>query len=357
MSENEYRFDIVVSFAGENRALVSEIVGKCKAMNYSVFYDEDEVAELWGENLVEYFAETYESRARAAIMFISEHYARKAWTTHERRSILQRALNDSPEKRGPYLFPIRIDDTRLPGVNSAIGYVDARKTTPDEIVDFIRRKIGEPMSPPRAPISRTPRTDEECGFLLSERPPLWEHFYTSYLFGEAVRLRSDRFRDVETRFFLPGDFVDKMEVLQRGVEELSKLLQITKSFDALFSESLQEGAWGASGEPGSIGAIEYLAQRYGTVLDLLVEWSERVGGYATSSDEASEYFASLVAYVDQPIGALVRFASDYRDQIDEFGSRISDGEHLEIEFPIAWDIPDNVSSRYVTAREALVASM
>jgi hypothetical protein len=60
-------------------------------------------------------------------MFVSQHYAEKVWTIHERRSVLERALQ---EKGGEYILPARFGDTPIPGLRSTLGYIDLRKKTP-----------------------------------------------------------------------------------------------------------------------------------------------------------------------------------------------------------------------------------
>jgi hypothetical protein len=52
------------------------------------------------------------ARATKERMFVSEAYASKAWTRHERRSALARALIEE----GEYVLPARFDDTELLGL-------------------------------------------------------------------------------------------------------------------------------------------------------------------------------------------------------------------------------------------------
>lgn len=77
---SNHEFDVAVTFAGEDRPLVDEVVQLVKVAGFSVFYDEDAKVEMWGEDLTEYFADVYERRAKFAVMFVSIHYAAKAWT-------------------------------------------------------------------------------------------------------------------------------------------------------------------------------------------------------------------------------------------------------------------------------------
>ena len=70
-------------------------------------------------------------------MFISEAYASKAWTRHERRSALARALVEEDE----YVLPARFDDTELPGLPPTTGYVDLRQYAPATLGEFVLGKL------------------------------------------------------------------------------------------------------------------------------------------------------------------------------------------------------------------------
>ncbi|WP_081770295.1 TIR domain-containing protein [Brevibacterium sp. VCM10] len=353
----DHDFDIVVSFAGEDRELVAELVDKCKSKGYSVFYDEDEVASLWGEELTEYFANVYENRSRAAIMFISEYYADKPWTTHERRSILVRALGQAANRSSPYVFPIRIDDTDLPGLRSSVSYVDSRKYSVDEIVTFIEKKIGAPMNPPKPVIDRTPLTAEECGSLLSERPPGWEYFYTAYLLVEAVKARREELRDARNGFFHPGEYIEPERILELSTQEISRLFGIMDAFDGLFNERAQSEAWGDPGEPGDTETIEYMADRYGRLIDMLLQWSKRVGGYSTLTAEARAYLRALTKYVEQPIESLTSFPHTFRNEVNRIPVALEQGEAIELTLTVEWTVPPETSDKLELARVALDKSI
>ena len=46
-----YKYDVALSFAGEDRDFAETINTALQAENVKVFYDEFNVAELWGEDL------------------------------------------------------------------------------------------------------------------------------------------------------------------------------------------------------------------------------------------------------------------------------------------------------------------
>jgi len=131
-------FEIVLSFAGEDRGYVEAVAAVLRAHKISVFYDGYEEATLWGKDLVEHLHYVYSASARFCLMFISKHYAEKMWPTHERRSAFERALEENQE----YILPARFDDTPIPGLRKTVGYVDLRAKTPEQLAALVLRKLG-----------------------------------------------------------------------------------------------------------------------------------------------------------------------------------------------------------------------
>jgi hypothetical protein len=132
------QYDIVLSFAGEDRAYVEEVAEKLEQRGVDVFYDKFEKATLWGKDLAEHFDGLYRQHARFCVMFISKHYAEKVWTTHERRAALARAMAERTE----YVLPARFDDTEIPGLRPTISYVDLREESPEQLADLVLQKLG-----------------------------------------------------------------------------------------------------------------------------------------------------------------------------------------------------------------------
>ena len=134
----DFEYDVCLSFAGEERPYVEMLARALQDRGVRVFYDQDEVEALWGKDLVEHFDYIYRSASRYCVMFISEAYASKAWTRHERRSALARALVEEDE----YVLPARFDDTELPGLPPTTGYVDLRQYAPATLAEFVLGKLG-----------------------------------------------------------------------------------------------------------------------------------------------------------------------------------------------------------------------
>ena len=85
------KYQVALSFAGEQRWYVEEVARNLKDQGVSVFYDLFEKKGLWGRNLAEAFHEVF-SRAEYVVIFISQDYASKWWPRYELRSALDRMI-------------------------------------------------------------------------------------------------------------------------------------------------------------------------------------------------------------------------------------------------------------------------
>ncbi|MDI6639903.1 MAG: TIR domain-containing protein [Methanocellales archaeon] len=131
-------YEVVLSFAGEDREYVEAVAECLKNNNVKVFYDKYEEVTLWGKDLSEHLDKVYRGSARYCVMFISKNYADKVWTSHERRSALAKAVEEKEE----YILPARFDDTEILGIRPTIGYVDISKKTPEQLCKMILQKLG-----------------------------------------------------------------------------------------------------------------------------------------------------------------------------------------------------------------------
>lgn len=131
-------YDIVFSFAGEDRGYVEQVADALRSHSVRVFYDSYEEAALWGKDLVEHFDMVYRKSGRYCVMFISEHYLRKVWTKQERQFALARAL----QERREYVLPARFDATEIPGIPPTIVYISLAGRTPTEFARLIEQKLG-----------------------------------------------------------------------------------------------------------------------------------------------------------------------------------------------------------------------
>jgi hypothetical protein len=136
------RYDVALSFAGEDRVHARKLAELLRDNGLSVFYDEYEQATLWGRNLYSHLSDVYQNKARYCLMFISSNYARKLWTKRERESAQARAFRESRE----YILPLRLDDTALPGIEDTVGYIDLRNTSYEDVLRLLMKKLKDERS-------------------------------------------------------------------------------------------------------------------------------------------------------------------------------------------------------------------
>ena len=61
--KNNAKYDIALSFAGEDRQIAASLARILRGHNISVFYDKYEQADLWGRDLYEHLADVYSNQA------------------------------------------------------------------------------------------------------------------------------------------------------------------------------------------------------------------------------------------------------------------------------------------------------
>ena len=135
--EARRKYDVALSFAGEDREYVEQVAEHLVNLDVTVFYDQYETADLWGKDLAVHLGNVYSRDSHFVVMFASRHYAKKAWPNHER----QHALASNLEGQIGRILPVRIDGSEIPGVPSTVGYLDARAVSPDKLAELIRQKV------------------------------------------------------------------------------------------------------------------------------------------------------------------------------------------------------------------------
>lgn len=144
-NNNQYpEYDIVFSFAGEDRRFVENIIQSLEGTDIKYFYDKDEESSLWGKDLYEHLDDIYSKRAKYCVMIISQYYAKKLWTNHERKSAQAKAFLQNEE----YILPIRLDNSEIPGIRPTLGYLDGKVKSPAEIAKTILDKLSQHKGEP-----------------------------------------------------------------------------------------------------------------------------------------------------------------------------------------------------------------
>lgn len=136
-STENLKYQVALSFAGEDRDKAESLAVELKNLGVSVFYNSFEKGALWGEDLFVYLSNLYRMRAEYCVMFLSKHYREALWTNHERQAAQARAFSENR----PYILPIRLDDTDIPGVFGTMGYLRWDKENPSSIAELIATKL------------------------------------------------------------------------------------------------------------------------------------------------------------------------------------------------------------------------
>lgn len=144
MDNSEFKYDVALSFAGEDREYVDKVANLLKSKGIKVFYDLFEEEDLWGKDLGIHFEYVYRKSAKYCIPFISANYKEKIWTNHEIKTAISRAIESNHE----YILPTRFDDTEIEGIRPTLGFIDLRKNTPEELANKILKKLEKEASIP-----------------------------------------------------------------------------------------------------------------------------------------------------------------------------------------------------------------
>lgn len=129
-------FDVAFSYASEQQDYVQKLAKLLKNKGLSVFFDQFYTTALWGKNLYDQLDEIYRKCAKLSVLFISEEYATKRWSDHERRSAQARAF----EKNQDTVVIVRFDDTEIPGVMPTHSCLRTADLSMHELVEIIQEK-------------------------------------------------------------------------------------------------------------------------------------------------------------------------------------------------------------------------
>ncbi len=213
------KYDVALSFAGEQRLYVNEVAAGLRHRGIRVFYDKYEEANLWGKDLYEHLHEIYGDAAEFCVIFASEAYREKVWATHERKSAQERALRE----HGEYVLPARFDNTKIPGIMETVGCIDLTTHTPEELVLLIVEKLG--------PIERKDFIPDDLSRLYAHLGTHGEEECAAVaqvarsFFSEFSELNADERRLVFTIFTrgCPGAMPENMHI---HVEKIRRWLDI-----------------------------------------------------------------------------------------------------------------------------------
>lgn len=133
-----HHFDVALSFPGEVRPFVEEVVAglQTRLGSNSYFYDNNYVSQLARPSLDVLLQDIYRNRAKVVVVFLSEDYEQKKWCGIEFRAIREIIF----ENEDKVMF-VRTGEGTVSGVFKTDGYVDAKRFSSAEIVKFIQERV------------------------------------------------------------------------------------------------------------------------------------------------------------------------------------------------------------------------
>jgi hypothetical protein len=123
--ETEFRWDVFLSHATQDKETVRPIAKRLKDHGLRVWFDEDSIPD--GENIYSEI-EAGLQNSHTVVFFASKFSLASEWAGLERKTAMFRNTNNKARK----FIPIRLDDTQLPDVLAAIKYIDWNALQPEE---------------------------------------------------------------------------------------------------------------------------------------------------------------------------------------------------------------------------------
>ncbi len=115
------RYDVALSFAGEQRDYIEVIANFLLSSGMSVYYDIHSKNAHWGQSLTEITEYIYAEKSNYVVLFISKDYCSKKWPRLEAEHSMK-AMSENQVK----ILPVRFDDSILPGLDQDIQYLKVR---------------------------------------------------------------------------------------------------------------------------------------------------------------------------------------------------------------------------------------
>lgn len=282
----DHAYDAALSFAGEDREVARNLATRLIARNYRVFYDEFYQADLWGSDLAQQLSAVYGEQSRYCIIIVSQSYATKVWTRHEFQTAMAAALFGGD--RDAYVLPLRLDDTKLPGLRPTIGYLDLRNFGVDDVAKLLMQKLGPPRDAEAAESANVTGIEEVLSILY--RRSIFTRFHAQ-LSEEAMFASMSNCRVA----------LQKQIVFVRPREAQQLVASIIAELDLAERVSREEFTWDGLGSMGTvdgaklriIAAMQTLAKMSGTPFELPASTTEELFWTAEDADAAPSGLETL----------------------------------------------------------------
>jgi TIR domain len=339
-----FDYDVALSYAREDRAYVEQIAARLRQQDIRIFYDEYAAAELWGDDLYVLLDEVYRKRARFTVVFISRYYASKPWTQHERQSAQARALTNV----GPYILPVRLDDSELPGLRPTVAYIDARNTSVERLVGLIEQKLSTApgIATSQQPLLRSPRTVEQKRELLAQRPEAWEYLLYAGVLWQGRQALEAKWRDHELGYARrTGQHLDDKAALRLLSSAMDDLKACMANLLKMLDPQARERAFGPPGQSGDPTLIEHIAMRFIQVYEEVLDVAAKLRGTGISDHMASVMDAAA-HLADTPLSEIRDFIDQVIVETDTIPDRLARGEPITIALTLTLTVDDEAGKRF-----------
>jgi hypothetical protein len=354
-SDQVFDYDVALSFAGEDRAYVGQIAIRLRELGVRLFYDEYAAAEMWGNDLYVILDDVYRKRARFTVMFVSRHYASKPWTQHERQSAQARALANI----GPYLLPVRLDDSELPGLRPTVGYIDARTTSAEELIRLIQQKLSitRGLTSSEPPLLRSPRTVDQKRELLAQRPDAWEYLLYAGVIWQGRQALESKWLDHELGYARrTGQHLDDHEALDLVSSAMTDFSACTTNVVRMLNPQARERAFGLPGQPGAPALIEHIANRFIEVYEEILDIAARLRGTGVSNNMAP-VMDGAARMADTPLKQIRNFIDQLVAETDTIPDRLARDEKVSIDLTLTLTINDETTTQLHRDMERAAATI
>ncbi|MDX3655673.1 TIR domain-containing protein [Streptomyces sp. ID05-26A] len=343
----EYEFDVAPSFAEEDRERVLPIVQRLKELDVKVFYDEDQVVERWGLDLVAHTSDTYSRRVRYVLLFASKDYVEHRWARLQRQAAQARAL----EQQSEFLLPVRIDNTEVPGLTPTIGYLDLRVHDADTIADAVVQKLAQHRAEFTA---HTPITPKSVAALTREKPQGWEYLLYVTVVAQGLTELEPKYWEHFLRYAPRNGLVEHgngIDLIRDRNVLLSEIIKV--AVDAVFTSRTQEAAFGSPGAHGHADRIVHLGQLFVRTFDEILEWAREIRGTSYANEHARTAALVQAQFADQQLEAMYEVARALREVADTLVERLAAREQINLTVPLVFEVDPALEREFRTALDKL----
>lgn len=128
-----FRFDISISYAGEEAGIAEDLYRLLTEKGAMVFFDRSRKGSLLGKRLSPELRNVLGPDTRFFVLIVSENYVEKYWTLYE----FEIAREKEAERRFEFILPIRLDNVNLEGLEDDRVYLDLRKEGLFRVADIL----------------------------------------------------------------------------------------------------------------------------------------------------------------------------------------------------------------------------